>query len=340
MARTELVFELQPDKQTKTMANKKSPVLRHQATPFPADLSSKSVTMKSSRRGSKLTAIGESSQSSGSPLSASQQNAISGKSRLPSWKAMVVFAILAGITTVVFPYVHIITVFAMSADVYGKAQAQAEVLREIYPVQMSQTVAAIKWIASSQNTYAQTYYEMERPNIIAAAKEFEMHPYFNNPDMVNAEPSWNGMLHQRMKYFRKTYEEQGRRDFDLEKDRCKMFHFFDKHGLPMLPLHGEWDDLSALKSDVYSGKAFQNVTDFPVFWKACHLTQGSAMGTRSMSSIPNASEKKELAEWFDEKWDFRAHDYERVWVEDGDIITKDIPAGFMLQVIAYFYYLS
>eukprot|EP00966_Prymnesium_polylepis_P178454 4133178-Prymnesium_polylepis.1 len=41
-----------------------------------------------------------------------------------------------------------------------------------------------------------------------------------------------------------------------------------------LPVLGEWRSLEPLVADIESGRAFGNATRWPLFVKACHLTQG------------------------------------------------------------------
>jgi len=235
--------------------------------------------------------------------------------------------------TVAFPYIHCVTVLASSANEYGGTLAAAERLRQTYPNHLDRVASFFKWLASSQNTYAETYYEQERLNLLAhLEKEFTLHPYFANPNMSTAEVTWHGLIHARMRDFRQQLEVSGRRDFDMEKDRCAMYAFYGRHGLPTLAVHGVWHSLDTLLADVRAGRAYGNVSDWPVFWKACHLTQSSSYATRSMTAQPAAgAETEELASWLQSKWHFRANDYERVWVEDGNVITRDIPPGFLLQ---------
>ena len=76
------------------------------------------------------------------------------------------------------------------------------------------------------------------------------------------------------------------------------------------------------------------MTAWPVFWKACHLTQSSSEGTRAIKKMPDAEQRAELVEWLKGKWDFRANDFERVWVATGNQLTQDITPGFLLQVCA------
>lgn len=117
------------------------------------------------------------------------------------------------------------------------------------------------------NDHPTAYYEFERPNVLESLKTFTLHPYFQLEHMTN-DTDWHGLLHERVKLFRKKMDEENLRDFELEKDRCRMYAFYRKHELPLLPIHGEWRSLEEVQAAVSSGEAFHNVTAWPAFWKA------------------------------------------------------------------------
>ena len=69
------------------------------------------------------------------------------------------------------------------------------------------------------------------------------------------------------------------------------------HGLPTLPIHGLWRSIDALLADVRSGAAFDNVTAWPAFLKACHLTQSSSYATRALERRPWAGGETEVRQF-------------------------------------------
>ena len=240
--------------------------------------------------------------------------------------------LIVALLAIFFPYIHITLELAVAANLrgYGAATASADWLKTIYPYAFDRTVTLLRKGQSTKNDYAEKYYHMERPNILANLATFTLHPYFANPNVPNTT-SWHGLIHERMRHFRKQLDSTGAIDYYIEKDRCEMYRFYGRHSLPILPQHGMWHTLGELQAAVLDGSAFANVTAWPVFWKACHLTQSSSFATRAMSAKPTPDEAAELSEWLAAKWTFRANDYERVWVEDGNAITAGIPPGFMLQ---------
>eukprot|EP00966_Prymnesium_polylepis_P114608 2648227-Prymnesium_polylepis.1 len=83
--------------------------------------------------------------------------------------------------------------------------------------------------------------------------------------------------------------ERGRDDFKLEKDKCEMYRFFARNKLPVTRVLGMWSSLPELYTHLSDagrpGSVFtRNSSEWPVFVKACHLTQGEA---RSVKLIPS-----------------------------------------------------
>merc|ERR1711904_59621 len=96
----------------------------------------------------------------------------------------------------------------------------------------------------------------------------------------------------------------------------------------------EWRDKAQFLSALQSGEVAKSATSWPVFLKVCHLTQSSSRGTLIIKSAAEMAEKvqdKSLAAWTDQKWAFRAHDFERKWVKEGDILTNAIAPGMIVQ---------
>lgn len=125
---------------------------------------------------------------------------------------------------------------------------------------------------------------------------------------------------------------QQRDDYRVEKDRCAQFLFLQANQIPFPPLLGQWSDREALKSDLRTGAAIANATAWPIFLKACHLTQHSSTGTISISSREALHDGMDaIVDFVDDKWDFRANDRDREWEAEGDQITDVLQPGFVLQ---------
>lgn len=246
---------------------------------------------------------------------------------LTSWTGRAVVGLL--LAAAVGPYFHIGFVLTQKSELGSKTML-GDYLKGLYPYHFPLVVRVFQYAQMARNEHPGVYYEHERPHILKSLQTFSLHPYFQMPYVPNAS-DWHGLLHERVKNFRRQMDTTGARDFEMEKDRCQMYRFYRKHNLPLLPLHGEWHTLNELLSAVQDGRAFHNTSAWPVFWKACHLTQSSSAATRAMKAPPTPAEVNELTSWLVAKWEQRANDFERVWAADGNAITAGIMPGFLLQ---------
>ena len=101
-------------------------------------------------------------------------------------------------------------------------------------------------------------------------------------------------------------------------------------------LAGEWRSRDAFVDALQGGEVSKLAGDseWPIFFKACHLTQSSSRGTliiKDQEKLSAGIEDKSLVDWVDLKWAFRAHDFERVWVREGDMLTNAIQPGVLMQ---------
>lgn len=231
------------------------------------------------------------------------------------------------------PYAYVFGVMVSSNSEFGQSLSAAENMRKRFPQEFETIIQLLNKLQTLvPNYYAAEYYAEERPKMLEHIKStFTLHPYFAMKNVPNTS-EWYNLIHTRVKHFRMQMDEHSARDFEVEKDRCKMYDFFGGHGIPTLPTHGTWRSLDSLIASVQDGSAFGNVSSWPVFWKACHLTQSSSYATRAIHRPPAPGEETdELVAWLKTKWHFRANDVDRVWVDDGNAITRDISPGFMLQ---------
>merc|ERR1719240_2429809 len=90
-----------------------------------------------------------------------------------------------------------------------------------------------------------------------------------------------------------------------------------------------WRDKDQFKKDMASGEAYKKAAEWPLFVKVCHLTQSSSRGTQALTSAKDIDE--DFMDWIDEKWDYRANDWDREWKVEGNEITQGITPGFLLQ---------
>eukprot|EP00040_Diaphanoeca_grandis_P004935 m.30665 g.30665 ORF g.30665 m.30665 type:complete len:485 (-) comp16326_c0_seq1:61-1515(-) len=193
--------------------------------------------------------------------------------------------------------------------------------------------------AKAEKSYilAKNYYETQKPLIEKSMMELKFHWYWSALSMQvsTIDLTWYDLIGKRMAMMAKLLKEDSRDDFKVEKDKCEMYRFFGRNNLPVVPVLGFWNSSESLLKEMHSGKAFDNVKSWPIWVKACHLTQGSSHGIRMLKSREYIEENwEELETWIAEKWVYRADDWERPWREDGNLITSTLTPGWMLQASA------
>lgn len=223
----------------------------------------------------------------------------------------------------------------------GGATAVAETIKTRFPVLFGFFTHI--FLLPVPNLMAGRYYQQQKPLFEAAAREFKLHPYFTHTAFTGVDMRYHEIVHERIKAMAKMQTEDGRDDFKIEKDKCYMARFFDRNDIPQCEVLGTWrecaDLTTALKSPALVNRLYkqhrlhkgqQNSTRWPVFLKACHLTQSSSRGTRAVTSAAELA-SADIADWIHEKWDFRANDFEREWQKEGNMLTQDLTPGFLLQ---------
>lgn len=103
-----------------------------------------------------------------------------------------------------------------------------------------------------------------------------------------------------------------------------------------LCVSGEWRSRDSFIKALREGEIVKRAGDseWPIFFKACHLTQSSSRGTlivKDPAHLVADTKDGSLVEWVDRKWAFRAHDFERSWVKEGDMLTNAIQPGILMQ---------
>jgi hypothetical protein len=205
------------------------------------------------------------------------------------------------------------------------------------------------WLATAST--AHIYYRWQRPKIMESARGYSLHWAFSQTNVTGAEELYDLMVKRRFEAMVANMELNPRRDdASVEKDKCEMYRFLQRNSLPHLSPSMEWHSLDKLNADLQSGEVFQNVTAWPVFLKACHLTMGVAAGvarirqvepdgTTTSSSTYQAVTKDhavlsslpEIASWAGEKWKARPVDAGRLWQKPADELCSVLKPGFLLQ---------
>lgn len=252
------------------------------------------------------------------------------------WISRIIFSALTIFVlaeVAVFAYMIVLLGIAGSGP-HGSTVAVSHDIKAMLPFHfkcLQNTMAATEGFYT--NHHAPTYFAQQKPIFAAAAAEFKLHRYFSTLQ-VPKEISWHNMIHERIKAFAKLQTEEGRDDHRVEKDRCAMYSFFANNKLPICDVLGRWTDKEQFLGDMKSGAVAARVPDWPIFIKACHLTQSSSKGTiiiKNEEQMKMQLEDGTLPKWVEKKWHFRAHDFDRPWVKEGDQLTDAIKPGILVQ---------
>lgn len=184
---------------------------------------------------------------------------------------------------------------------------------------------------------ARAYYEEQRPHFREAAKRFHLHQHFVETarNFTHLDTTYYDLSEKRLRAMAQLLHSDGRDDFLIEKSKCVMSSFFQRNGLPMVPILRNWTNQQQFIADLASGAAVANVNQWPIFIKFCHLTQGSARSVRAVPSAKYLRENiDELQLWINEKWSMRANDWTRPWSDSSNALTDVALPGAFLQAPA------
>jgi len=128
------------------------------------------------------------------------------------------------------------------------------------------------------------------------------------------------------------FNTSSRMDYRIEKDRCAQFHFFRRNNIPHPKIEKTWYSREQLLSEIESGAAVETMEHWPAFFKACHLTQRSSLGTFPLASLDAFHDhKQDLIQWVNDKWVYRSRDVDRPWQKEGDALTDVLTPAIILQ---------
>jgi len=247
-------------------------------------------------------------------------------------KLLIALAVVAEISCIAYMMTKLVVA---GTGGHGETTAVADDIKTLLPLHFKGLQRTMAFTGGFYtNSHATEYFESQKPFFKASAAKLKLHRYFTTLQLPN-EITWNNMIHERIKAFAKLLQEEGRDDYKVEKDRCAMYNFFSKNNLPICKVLGQWQSQDKIIDALQSGEVKQLAGgDFPIFLKACHLTQSSSRGTYIISSEEKLDEKvkdKTLESWINQKWNFRANDFERVWVNEGNMLTNAVKPAILVQ---------
>ncbi|KAL1500705.1 hypothetical protein AB1Y20_013352 [Prymnesium parvum] len=177
---------------------------------------------------------------------------------------------------------------------------------------------------------ARAYFWRQRPHVLRAAAEFELHPYW--PRATNGTASFEALVGERAAAMAAALAADGRDDFVVEKDKCLMYAYLRRHCLPLAPVLRTWRGSPAEVRAALLGMAADGGVAWPLYLKMCHLTQGPEDSVRQLRSAAwTARHIDDVEAFVASKWARRAHDADRFLANAMDAITSGLRAGAMAQ---------
>ena len=187
----------------------------------------------------------------------------------------------------------------------------------------------------SPHVLAESYFQSQLPAILASARGFRTHPYFLGWDrgVLPGHMSQHSLITTRLRHWGHLQRLDGRDDFRVEKSKCDMLRFFERNGLPTASVMGYYgtprEASHALSERSVSG---MNQSNWPLFIKACHLTQGSLRSVRKVHSAVEVRDKTpHLLCWLRRMFSTRADDRNRPWTRESNELTDAVAPGFVIQ---------
>jgi len=212
--------------------------------------------------------------------------------------------------------------------------------------------ARLEQAAQSERTtlLASLYHASQLPLVLRSAAKHRVHPYFLGwAEHVHGK-GLGDLIKTRLGHWGIRQRMENLDDFRVEKSKCDMLNFFARNRLPTPRVLGQYSTpheavgaLGSLRgcdgcSDAAAAAAAgssPNVSSWPIFVKACHLTQGEARSVRKISTADELSAKAgmlpALGCWLRHTYATRADDRSRPWTRESNELTDVVAPGFVLQ---------
>lgn len=257
----------------------------------------------------------------------------------PTWISTTRTVLSVAVASVVFYHLftlgYIISQYqAAASGPFGSTLAVTDAMSARFPSHfvVIQRLGALPF----PNVAAKQYYEDQRDFFLQAARTFEVHPYWVNQNEAKDGMTFRQVVTERMRSMYRQFQENGLMDYRIEKDRCAQFDFFRRNGIAHPKIQKMWYSREQILDDVTSGSAIGDMMEhWPIFFKACHLTQRSSLGTFAISSVNELDDsnqkKQELIQWINDKWEYRSRDVDRPWQTEGDVLTDALTPSFLVQ---------
>mmetsp|Transcript_2871 Transcript_2871/g.6698 ORF Transcript_2871/g.6698 Transcript_2871/m.6698 type:complete len:570 (-) Transcript_2871:271-1980(-) len=180
---------------------------------------------------------------------------------------------------------------------------------------------------------AEAYWKTQEPHIKASLQQnFTLHPYFSHTEVWEGA-RWDEIINQRITAMGRQLDNEGKKGFMIEKDKCAMFEFFQRQGIPIPKIVQISRDHETTVKMLRTIQKNRNDYSWPLFLKGCHLTQGSDKGMMPLKAKyfePGQLESNVLP-WLRKKWDQRPNDSGRAWAVTMNRLLDTLAPGMAIQ---------
>ena len=189
---------------------------------------------------------------------------------------------------------------------------------------------------------ARAYYEQQLAYVGKSAMDFECLDYWcQNLSVPAVERPFYDLVTSRYDNMLAKYRaDSSADDFRFEKNKCEMYNWFERNAFRHAPImrmwsaEGQWDTAVATKDSVVADLLDDpTLADaFPLFLKACHITQGWEHSVKYLRSRAWLEENRsEVEEWMGLLWDKKANDWARQWVVPHNALTETLVQSALVQ---------
>jgi len=121
--------------------------------------------------------------------------------------------------------------------------------------------------------------------------------------------------------------------FMIEKDKCAMLNFFQQQNIRIPRVVGIFHEKEAMYKMFEQVQTSSTSYNYPLFVKACHLTQGGDKGTKPAfaKNFTKGHMQKYLFPWVEKKWRQRPTDDNRPWSGTMNHLLSYLKPGIALQ---------
>ena len=201
-------------------------------------------------------------------------------------------------------------------------------------------VGMISSSSSDGQQRAEHYFHEQRYRILKSAKYFQWREYYSTlllpafeSGEIDGDSTFYTIERARVNGMRRRYTREGRDDYLISMDKCKMKAFLKRHALPTLNVLYTWgesveDTMSALNDDNTVWKSdivASYVSTTGLVLKCCHLPD-------DVRYVEETPDRTSIVEWVVERFEKRYRDIKRPWDSDLNGLRKNIRPGIYLAV--------